>query len=264
MKVNLIDYTGSGHDPWYAADLMIFTKNTRIKMSPDGRREIAKWPEAKKLEELHYMANTIRASWEFVEYQFMIEDVTRALTHQLVRHRHASFAQQTMQVLNVKGFTVERPDFLAKYGNEIGKGEDYIRFEHSDRSAEMQAIWDSTVKMIAQAYDRLQELGATVEEARGLLPTNIHTNIVCKMNLRTLVDFFHSRISPRNLGEISVMARKMRDEVLRVHPWVVVFIDQTMDKVAADFDEELKDLRSREPEKATRMLKLLDQVRRAG
>lgn len=259
MKVNLIDYTGKGMDPWYAADLMIFTKNTRVKMSPDGFREITQWPQSRKEEELRYMANTIRASWEFVEYQFMIEDVTRALTHQLVRHRHASFAQQTQQILNVKGFTVEMPDFAAKYGDVPGDPT-----MHSDRSAEMEAIWTSTVKTIAQAYDRLQEIGATVEEARGLLPTNIHTNIVCKMNLRTLVDFFHSRISPRNLGEISRMALAMRERVLDVHPWAHIFLNQTLDRVAADLDDELIDLRKREPEKATKMLKLIDQIRRAG
>jgi flavin-dependent thymidylate synthase len=261
MKVTLLDYTGAGCDPWYAADLMIFTKNTRIKMTPDGLNGIRAWDEEKKLAELSYMANTIRASWEFVDYQFMIEDVTRALTHQLVRHRHASFAQQTQQVLNVKGFTVEMPDFLGKYGEEMA---DKSGWQHSEKSAEMEAIWYSVVKTIAQAYDRLQELGATVEEARGLLPTNVHTNIFVKMNLRTLVDFFHSRISPRNLGEISRMALAMREAILDVHPWARVFIDQTMDKVMADMDRELADLRTREPEKATAMLKLVDQIRRAG
>jgi hypothetical protein len=176
-----------------------------------------------------------------------------------------------MQILNVKGFTVERPDFLGKYG-ERSSGDSFFKeadgsvgMLHTEKSAHMQAVWDYTVNAIRHAYDELQEHGATVEEARGLLPTNIHTNIVMKANLRTLVDFFHSRISPRNLGEISRMAVAMRQAILDVHPWASIFLDQTTDKVMADLDALLKDLRDNGmPEKATAMLKLVDQLRRAG
>jgi flavin-dependent thymidylate synthase len=270
MKITLIDWTGKGtDDPWTAADLLIFTKNTRVKMSPDGMKEIAAWPVEKKMAELDYMANTIRASHEFVEYTYMMEDVTRAFTHQLVRHRTGSYAQQTQQILNVKGFTTERPDFLHKYGNvdnglsKPGERDGDFTY-HSNKSADMQAAWDSTVRTIAQAYDHLQELGATVEEARGLLPTNVHTNIVAKFSLRTLVDIIHARVSPRNLGEFREVTVQMRDEVLRVHPWAHVFVDHTKDRVLADMDDELIDLRRREPEKATKMLKLVDQLRRGS
>jgi thymidylate synthase ThyX len=79
MKVTLINYTHN------AMDLLIFTKNTRLTMSPDRLEEIAKWPLERKWNELEYMANTIPSSWEFCDYTFMIEGVTRAFTHQLVR-----------------------------------------------------------------------------------------------------------------------------------------------------------------------------------
>src|SRR4051812_12726429 len=102
MKVTLIDWTGCGNpDEWHAANVLIFTKSTRLTMAPGLFKEIADWPTDKKLKELEYMANTIPSSWEFCDYTFMIEGVTRAFTHQFVRSRTWSFAQQTMQVLDV-------------------------------------------------------------------------------------------------------------------------------------------------------------------
>src|SRR4051812_1016288 len=102
MQVDLIDYTGRGmNDPWYAASLMIWTKRTRTEISPGGLEEIRSWPEERKLEELRYMAATVPSSWEMCDFMFLITGVTRAFTHQLVRTRTLSYAQQAMQVLRV-------------------------------------------------------------------------------------------------------------------------------------------------------------------
>lgn len=244
MQVSLLDYTGSGHsDQWYAAHLMIFTKNTRIKMSPNGLAEIAGWSKAKKIDELNYMANTIRSSWEFVDYTFLLEDVTRAFTHQLVRTRHASYAQQTMQILQVDATAVKDP------------------FPDDDNTAR-HIHWRDAVSEIDYAYQGMIAHGATVEQARGILPTNILTNIVVKMNLRTLSEVFASRISPRNLGEFRDVAVDMKNAVQAVHPWSSIFLSQTRDKVLSDMDAKLALLREKEPELATDLLKLVDQIRR--
>ena len=107
MEVKLIDYTGAGsEDPArHAANLLVFTKQTRLEMKPGLMTEIESWSEEDIYKELLYMANTIPSSWEFVEYKFLINDVTRAFTHQFVRTRTGSYAQQTMRVLNVNGWT---------------------------------------------------------------------------------------------------------------------------------------------------------------
>lgn len=244
MRVTLLDYTGCGScNPWYAADLLIFTKNTRIKMAPNGLREIARWPVEKKLEELAYMANTIRSSWEFCDYVFLLEDVTRALTHQLVRHRTGSYAQQTQQVLKIDASAVETPRGL---------------------SSQAADTWKGAVETMAFAYDEMLERGATIEQARGILPTNIKTNIVVKFDLRTLVDVFHQRISPRNLGEFRDIAVAMRDAVLLVHPWAWVFIDSTRDRAMAELDDMITHTGTitKDPELTNKMLKLVDQLRR--
>jgi thymidylate synthase ThyX len=250
MRVSLLDYTGAGFDdPWYAAELMIFTKNTRIKMSPDGLKDIAGWSEEKKLGELNYMANTIRSSWEFVDYTFLLEDVTRAFTHQLVRTRHASYAQQTMQILRVDATNVKMPPRFAE-----------VEYLHGR--------WDGIVGEVADAYDDMLKAGATVEEARGILPTNILTNIVVKLNLRTASEIFSSRVSPRNLGEYADVARTMRELIIEVHPWAAIFLEQDVYKVLEDMDRKLLMLRDgkvppvKVPEIATLLLKGVDQIRR--
>jgi thymidylate synthase ThyX len=243
MRVTLLDYTGAPN-PWRAADLLIFTKNTRLKMAPDGLIDIMGWPIDKKMEELTYAANTIRSSWEMVDYMFLMEDVTRAFTHQLVRTRHGSYAQQTMQILKVDATSVEPP-----------------RSPVPDQ-------WHKAVGYIAQSYEIMLANGATVEQARGILPTNIRTNIVCKFNLRTLVEIFDQRISPRNLGEYREVAEAMRAAVLEAHPWAKVFLEQSRDQHLRQLDEVLKTLRDNALGPATRTtitnaMKLVDQIRRS-
>lgn len=256
MEVQLIDYTGSGWpDTWHAARLMAFTKSTRLNVSPDGFREILSWPVQKLQDELAYMANTIRSSWEFCNYTWIATGVTRALTHQLVRTRHGKYAQQTQQVLKVDATNVIKPRKLRE----------------RDTYESDEAVWDETVESISAGYEELIRQGFTVEEARGLLPTNISTNIVLQFDLRTLIDTLHQRISPRNLGEYRDLAVNMRDEVLRVHPWAEVFINSTRDKAMAELDAEIQllyvNMTASESDpipgvKINRMLKLVDQLRR--
>jgi flavin-dependent thymidylate synthase len=246
MKLTLLDYVGSGFDdPYHAADLLIFTKQTRVKMSPNAMDEIRSWPKEKKLDELGYIANTIPGSWEMVSYVFLIENVTRALTHQLVRTRTASYAMQTQQVLDVSGFGYETgpsieadPDLTQEYQ------------EHMKRTDEV--------------YRNLISKGAKIEDARGVLPTNIYTNIIMKANLRTYIDLFHSRIGPRNYGSMSQMCRIMRDKIMEVHPWTSVFMNRNLDQALEELDLRIKNLPMDDnvAGEKFKLLKLIDQVRR--
>jgi len=236
MKVTLVEYTGRP-DPWRAADVMIFTKNTRVEMAADGLDQVAAWPVERKMRELAYMANTIPSSWEFCDYTFVIQDVTRALTHQLVRTRTASYAQQTMQVLDVRGWRYD------------------CRVVGEERRA-----YDACMENIAQVYDELVDAGVKIEHARGVLPTNILTNIAMKCSMRTFVDLVHKRESPRNLGEISELMLAMKAAVLEVHPWMSVFLARTFDQAASDLDREIMALDLPQDRKMG-LCKLVDQMR---
>lgn len=237
MKVTLINHTKD------AIELLIFTKSTRLTMSPDQLEEIKRWPMERKWNELEYMANTIPSSWEFIDYTFMIEGVTRAFTHQLVRTRTASFAQQTMRVLDVS----------------TGRGWDYATGPSIKDKPELEAMYQKTMSTIDRAYRWQIREGATIEDARGVLPTNILTNIVMKINMRNFVELIYKRSGPRVQQEYRDVLAAMQKAVLDVHPWMGLFIDRTFDRAAHDLDAEISMIE--EDEKRIRMMKLVDQMR---
>jgi len=244
MDVQLIDYTGCGSpDPSrHAANVLVFTKNTRLEMRPGMLADIAAWPWEKIEAELRYMANTIPSSWEFVTYTFLVNDVTRAFTHQFVRTRTGSYAQQTMRVLNKTGWTYAT-------GPTVANDEDR---EHAYKNA---------MAGVATMYDYLVHAGAKIEDARGILPTNIHTNIVAKFDMRTLSDTARKRASSRTQGEYREVMDAMLAEVKRVHPWTNMFFGRTFDKAAADLEAELISLLPADDEQRIKMIKLIDQMR---
>lgn len=200
MKVTLINYTQD------AEDVLLFTKNTRLGLTPGLMEAIKSMTPEEKLQDLMYMANTIPSSWEFVHYTFLVEDASRAYTHQQVRTRAASYAQQSMRVVGM---------------NEFG-------YVYSDRVLENPralVIVNEALDAIKSAYKELtQEEGIPTEDARGILPTNIATNIVCGFNLRTMAEIAASRSGGRTQQEYQRVVQAMCDAVLEVHPWAEHFL----------------------------------------
>lgn len=201
MKVTLVSHTQE------AAELLLFTKSTRLTMSPGLMDEIRTWTHEKKMAELEYMANTIPSSWEFVDYVFLIEGVSRAFTHQFVRSRQGSYAQQTMRVLDMGGY-------------------EYVATDRNKQDPAAMALIRQVNQKIQACYRDLIALGQAPEDARGVLPTNISTNIVAKFNLRAFVDLAKSRTGGRTQSEYQHVMNGMVDAVLAVHPWAEKFMFQ--------------------------------------
>jgi flavin-dependent thymidylate synthase len=203
MKVTLINYTQD------ALETLIFTKSTRLRPSARLLEDIKAWPLEKKMAEWEYMQNTIKSSWEFADYMFLIEGVTRAFTHQLVRHRvGTSFAQQAQRVVDMTDF-----DFVTT-GNIRDEGP-----EHEIIAGPRQLAYNDVMFGINEGYQKLIKLGANPQDARGVLPTNICTNITFKANLRTLNGMCAERLCVKAQGEFQDVMREIRAEVLKVHPW---------------------------------------------
>lgn len=244
MKVELLDYTGKGREDAanYAASLLIFTKNTRLNMTANLFEEIQDWPWSKKEEELQYMARTIPSSHEFIGYMFNITGVSRAFTHQFVRTRTFSFAQQTHRILNVGE----------------GRGWEYLTGPSIKDDQELKDIYDYTMQAIDNGYKRLVAGGAKIEDARGVLPTNILTNINASCNMRNFVETVRKRSTDRVQGEYRDVLEAMKAEVLKVHPFVSFFIERTFDKAAHELNELLRQWPDQE--KATAARKLLDSM----
>lgn len=222
MKVSLINFTGCGHpNPLFAAALLAYTKNTRLEMDSQGFARFLAMGIEQLQPELDYIAGTLRSSWEFVDFHFQINGVTRAFTHQMVRTRTASYAQQAQRVVDLSDAAVAMPDLVR--GNLPAR-----------------AAWESAVEAIQDAYKTMQQAGIPNQDCRGIVPTNILTNISVKMNLRTLADLVGKRQNLRAQGEYAEVARQMALRVLEVMPWVEPFLYPDRTKTPA-LDAMLRD-----------------------
>ena len=104
----------------------------------------------------------------------------RGVTHELVRHRLASYSQESTRYCN---YTQDR------FGGELT----FIRPFFWDTDSEKYRIWKEAMEGAERSYFRLIELGATPQEARSILPNSLKTEIVVTMDLREWRHFFSLR-----------------------------------------------------------------------
>lgn len=241
MQVTLIDGTGFGssNPGRYAANIIAYTRSTRLKMSPGLLAEIQAKEDYEVLKELKEAANTLPSSWEFIQFTFLIEGVTRAFTHQLVRTRTASYAQQAMRIVDMK-------DFEYSTGNTI------INDRHR------QVVYDNAMKDISRAYNDLTKLGANNEDARGVLPTNILTNINMSINMRNFINMTRKRVSKRVQDEYRNVLDAMIIQVEKVYPWFYLFYKNDAFKARQDLQDMIWENKSLTSEEKTNMVKKLD------
>lgn len=194
MKVELISCTPD------ALELLLFTKNTRLQ-GVNSIHDVKEWTMTKKLDELEYMKKTIQSSFEFVNYNFKISGVTRTFTHQLVRSRHNSYAQEAMRAVDVRDHGWRDPF----------EGNNSISF-------------NAAIRQSFETYEFLVDQGEPRQDARELLPTGIHTSIMVNANLRSLAQMAELRLCKRVQGEYQAVFKLIKSAVEAVHPWAEDFL----------------------------------------
>ncbi len=128
---------------------------------------------------------------EHASFTFGLEGVSRAMTHQLVRHRIASYSQQSQRYVRFAGdLPVVVPESIASR-DHLGK-----RFNEVARGA-------------VAFYQELLEAGVPPEDARFILPVGVETRILVTMNARELMHFFTLRCCLRAQWEIRETAEQM-------------------------------------------------------
>jgi thymidylate synthase (FAD) len=146
-----------------------------------------------------------RSVLEHASFTFGIDGISRATSHQLVRHRIASFSQQSQRYVSQKeNFAAVIPPTIA------GRPELLARFE-----AELTALH--------QVYADMVAAGIPPEDARYILPNATETKILVTMNARELLHFFELRCCERAQWEIRAMALEMLKLVKAVAP--IIFRD---------------------------------------
>jgi len=190
-----------------------------IKYTPDGERLVAvsakqslsrkpfmyQWDKMSDSEVEVWIKETLKRNhfspWEHSVYTFVIENCSRVCTHQLVRHRIASYTQLSQRFARMTGeyFGVVKPPRIAL-------------------NKEAEKIFDKAIKASYEAYLKLLDIGIAPEDARYILPQGIITKIVVTMNARELHHFFGLRMCVKAQWEIRYVAWRMWQEVMKVHP----------------------------------------------
>lgn len=137
--------------------------------------------------------------FEHLSFTFGIEGVSRTLTHQLVRHRIASYSQKSQRYVNEKEFEYITPPSIQANDEALG-------------------CYEAVMKMLNNAYGKLVDLGIPKEDARYVLPNACETKIIVTMNARSLFNFFNHRCCMRAQWEIRQMAYQMLKLVKEVAP----------------------------------------------
>lgn len=175
--------------------------SARLCYSPIGaaqlEEKISDEQAAKLVRKLVSMGHL--STLEHVTFTFAIEGVSRVLTHQLVRHRIASYSQQSQRYVKEHDFETIVPASIAS-------------------KPEAKAKFDKLMAEIQEMYDEFIALDIPAEDARYILPNATETKIVCTFNARSLLNFFSLRCCTRAQWEIRALANEMLRQCQAVAP----------------------------------------------
>lgn len=151
----------------------------------------------KFIEKLKEMGH--ESPFEHVTFTFAIEGISRTLTHQLVRHRIASYSQKSQRYVGENNF-------------------EYIIPPTISRNSEAKEKFKNLMETIRKTYNELVDMSIPKEDARYVLPNATETKIIVTMNARSLLHFLQLRCCTRAQWEIRQMANLMLAEVKKVAP----------------------------------------------
>ena len=143
---------------------------------------------------------------EHIQVSFAISNVSRACTHQLVRHRHMSFSQKSQRYVKEKG------QF------------DYIIPPTIEKNPELKEKIENFMGEISKVYLEFTEAGIPAEDARFVLPNATSSSMVASLNLRELIHLANLRLCTRAQYEIRMLVKGMCDEIIKEEPWLKPYL----------------------------------------
>lgn len=148
---------------------------------------------------------------EHAVFTFQIEGISRACSHQLVRHRMASYSQQSQRYVNAMNFEYVTPDSILACEKEVYSTD-------AQMDVQLSHVYDGVMREIRNLYCTMLNLGIPEEDARYILPNACCTNITVTMNARELRHFFKLRLCKRAQWEIRELAECMYGCVKHIAP----------------------------------------------
>ena len=143
----------------------------------------------------------------------------RGVTHEIVRHRIASYSQESTRYCNYSGDKFDNQitviDLASGFQYDLSKENDKAKYE----------VWTKAMENAEQSYFRMLELGATPQEARSVLPNSLKTEIVVTMNLRSWRNFFRLRVDSHAHPQMREVATRLYEEFKKRLPVFVADLD---------------------------------------
>lgn len=209
LKVKLIEHTPNPEK--------VIASAAKLCYSSAGVDDILEGLDEEKTEKFLAMLMSFghQSPIEHVNFTFAVEGVSRSLTHQLVRHRLASYSQQSQRYVKLQQFEYIIPPSIE--GNEITKN---IFIEAMEKS---QNAYNELVDILKSGYlnqgmNTINAEKKAIEDARYVFPNACETKIMITMNARELIHFFNQRCCNRAQWEIRNMAEEMVKQVKEVAP----------------------------------------------
>lgn len=172
-------------------------------MSQAGSNCYDSIPSAKMLE--HVYASGHHTILEFTQVHFHIEGVSRALTHQLVRTRIASYAQRSQRYVQENNFAYVIPASIKN-------------------NSEAAQLFEDVMDYLGDSYSALLKLDIPGEDARFVLPNACASTIDVSMNFRSFMNFCAERECMRAQWEIRALAKEMHRLVVSYSPELDKFL----------------------------------------
>ena len=197
MKVRLINYTKDPEKIVAQSARLCYSaldiEDLREKLSDESIMKLIK-----KIMKLgHYSV------LEHATFTFAIEGISRVTSHQLVRHRLASFSQQSQRYVKIKE-----------------KGFPYVVPKSIEKNEKLAKIFIDTLKELDGIYRLLLSHNIKAEDARYILPQAVTTKIIISANARELLHIFKLRCCNRAQWEIREIAMNMLKEVKSIAPTI--------------------------------------------
>jgi len=156
---------------------------------------------------------------EHAVYTWRISGVSRVLTHQLVRHRIASYSQRSQRYVKEDQFDFITPPTIAQ-----SKKTWYVPVDGApehNKMATAEEYYKYVMEFLADAYDVLyKELEIPKEDARFVLPNACETSIIVSMNPRAFRNFLNLRLDKKAQWEIKLLAALMLESIPNYHKFM--------------------------------------------
>lgn len=143
---------------------------------------------------------------EHIQFTFAIQNVSRACTHQLVRHRHMSFSQKSQRYVKEKG------EF------------DYIVPVAIEKNPELNKKFEEFMVETSKLYQEFIDNGILAEDARSILPNAAASSMTASLNLRELIHLANLRLCTRAQYEIRCLVKEMTAKVIEKEPWLKEYL----------------------------------------